>query len=358
MPLTITYQPYTLYFKKKAGTSRGVLTEKKCYFLKIKDSEQLGVVGVGECGILPGLSLDDLPDFEEQLQSICDLFNQFELDVFPFNINIILNQLVPEHLPSIRFGIETALLDIMQGASRKIYENTFSDGVEGILMNGLIWMGTYDSMAAQVEEKLRQGFTTLKMKVGAIDFDKECMVLERIRKRYSSAQITLRVDANGAFTRDDVYEKLKELARYELHSIEQPIAAGQTDFMREVCAQSPVPVALDEELIGLFDYRKKFELLKKVKPPYIILKPSLLGGFQQTSEWIEIAGRLGVGWWITSALESNIGLNAIAQFVAKYKNALPQGLGTGQLYINNIESPLVVREGHLYYNSKLPWGEV
>ncbi len=358
MPLSITFQPYTLYFKKKAGTSRGVMTERKSYFLKITDSALPGKFGWGECGVLPGLSFDDVPDYELQLQSVCELFNQYELEVFPFNLQIILNQLVPEHLPSIRFGIETALLDIMNGGLHKIYENPFSNGVEGVLMNGLIWMGTYESMIMQVEEKLRQGFTTIKLKVGAIDFEKECKVLESIRKRFLKEQITLRVDANGAFETSEVYEKLKKLATYDLHSIEQPIRAGQTEMMYQVCKRSPIPVALDEELIGVFDYRKKYDLLKKVKPAFIILKPSLLGGFQQTSDWIEIAGRLGIGWWITSALESNIGLNAIAQFTAKYNNPLPQGLGTGQLYINNIDSPLVVRGGHLYYDNKLPWGEI
>ena len=249
-------------------------------------------------------------------------------------------------------------MDIMNGGLYKIYENAFSNGIEGVLMNGLIWMGTYESMISQVEEKLSQGYTTIKMKVGAIDFEKECRVLESIRMRFSKEEIALRVDANGAFEKDNVFEKLTKLATYDLHSIEQPISAKQLELMHQICAHSPIPVALDEELIGIFDYRKKYDLLKKIKPAYIILKPSLLGGFQHTSDWIEIAGRLGIGWWITSALESNIGLNAIAQFTAKFNNPLPQGLGTGQLYINNIDSPLVVRDGNLYYDNKLPWGEV
>ncbi|WP_031529232.1 o-succinylbenzoate synthase [Dyadobacter crusticola] len=356
MPLKIVYRPCTLHFRKEAGTSRGVLTQKTSWILQVTDSEQPGLTGYGECGPLPGLSIDDLPDFETQLRAVCDLFNALDLDVFPFNLGIILDQVVPQHLPSIRFGVETALLDIMKGGQRKPFNNTFSEGKTGVLMNGLIWMGSYENMLEQVEEKLEQGFTTLKMKVGAIDFDKECRILEKVRGTYSKEQITLRVDANGAFLPGDVHQKLKALAAFELHSIEQPVKAGQHELMAALCQSSPVPVALDEELIGVFDYRDKFALLKKLAPPFIILKPTLLGGFRHTSEWIEIANRLQIGWWITSALESNIGLNAIAQYTAAFDNPLPQGLGTGQLYLNNFDSPLEVRQGYLHYNSEKGWG--
>ncbi len=355
MPLKITYQPHTLVFKKEAGTSRGVMTERRSWFVKITDEEQPGVEGYGECAPLPGLSVDDRPDFEQQLESICALFNELDLEVFPFNLSIILEQVIPECFPSIRFGIETALLDYMNGGERVIYKNDFSAGKKGILMNGLIWMGSYEDMLAQVEVKLAQGFSTLKMKVGAIDFEQELRILDSIRKRFSPEEITLRVDANGAFSPEDVQDKLRRLAAFGLHSIEQPVKAGQLELMAEVCASSPVPVALDEELIGIFDYREKFALLKKIQPPFIILKPGLLGGFQHTKEWIEIANRLNIGWWITSALESNIGLNAIAQFTASFNNELPQGLGTGQLYHNNLESPLRIDNGHLYYNSAASW---
>ncbi|WP_439558019.1 o-succinylbenzoate synthase [Dyadobacter sp.] len=355
MPLKIVYRPCTLHFRKEAGTSRGVLTQKTSWILQVTDSEQPGLTGYGECGPLPGLSVDDLPDFETQLREVCDLFNELDLDVFPFNLGIILDQVVPQHLPSIRFGVESALLDIMKGGDRKLFRNTFSEGKTGVLMNGLIWMGSYENMLEQVEDKLAQGFTTLKMKVGAIDFDKECRILETVRGTYNQDQITLRVDANGAFLPNDVNQKLNVLAAFDLHSIEQPVKAGQHELMAALCQSSPVPVALDEELIGVFDYREKFALLKKLAPPFIILKPTLLGGFRHTSEWIEIANRLQIGWWITSALESNIGLNAIAQYTAAFDNPLPQGLGTGQLYVNNFDSPLEVRNGYLHYNTEKGW---
>ncbi|WP_342083556.1 o-succinylbenzoate synthase [Dyadobacter sp. OTU695] len=355
MPLKIVYKPHTLHFRKEAGTSRGVLTQKTSWIVIITDTEKPGVAGYGECGPLPGLSIDDIPDFEAQLADICGIFNELDLDVFPFNLGIILEQLIPENLPSVRAGIEMALLDIMNGGQRVLFKNGFSGNGEGILMNGLIWMGSYENMLAQVEEKLAQGFTTLKMKVGAIDFEQECRILEAVRKRYDQSAITLRVDANGAFTTENAKEKLARLSAFDLHSIEQPIKAGQHAFMADLCGSSPVPVALDEELIGVNSYREKFALLKKLMPPFIILKPTLLGGFTATSEWIEIANRLHIGWWITSALESNIGLNAIAQFTAKFNNPLPQGLGTGQLYTNNFESPLAVENGHLYYKKELAW---
>lgn len=353
MSLKIEFKPHILQFKKEAGTSRGVMTQRKSWMIKVSNDE--GLTGYGECAPLPKLSIDDLPDFEEQLVEVCALFNSLDLEVFPFNLSIILEQLIPEHLPSVRFGIETALLDLMNGGKRIVYPNAFTGSGEGILMNGLIWMGSYEDMLNQVETKLQQGFSTIKMKIGAIDFEEELRILSVIRSRFSKEKITLRVDANGAFSKDDVWGKLDRLATFDLHSIEQPIKAGQADLMAEICEKSPIPVALDEELIGILDYRQKFALLKKIHPPFIILKPSLLGGFQHTKEWIEIANRLGIGWWITSALESNIGLNAIAQFTASVNNGLPQGLGTGQLYTNNFDSPLEVRNGHLYYDLDKDW---
>ncbi len=355
MSLNIVFQPHTLRFRSKAGTSRGVLTEKTSWILRITDSEQPGIFGIGECGPLRGLSIDDIPDFETQLASVCELFNELDLEVFPFNLGIILDQIVPVHLPSIRFGIEMALLDIMNGGQRVYFDNNFTRGQNGIPMNGLVWMGSYDYMMEQVEQKLDQGYTTLKMKVGAIDFTQECRILSRIRSRYSANEITLRVDANGAFPIADAMSKLGELAEFKLHSIEQPIRAGQVDCMAELCEISPVPIALDEELIGIVDYRKKYALAKKIKPQYVILKPTLLGGFRHTKEWIEIANRLNIPWWITSALESNIGLSAIAQFTASFDNKLPQGLGTGQLYHNNFPSPLTIKSGYLFTESAGEW---
>ncbi|NIJ53015.1 o-succinylbenzoate synthase [Dyadobacter arcticus] len=355
MPLNIVYQPHTLLFRKGAGTSRGVLTQKTSWILRVTDSDKRGIAGYGECGPLPGLSVDDIPDFESQLSSVCDLFNGLDVDVFPFNLSIILDQVVPHHLPSVRFGVESALLDIMNGGCRILFKNAFSAGKQGILMNGLIWMGSFDQMLEQVSDKLSQGFTTLKMKVGAIDFQQECRILESVRGEFDKNDIILRVDANGAFRAEDVSYKLNELATFDLHSIEQPVKAGQEGLMAELCAASPIPIALDEELIGHFDYHAKFALLKKLAPPFIILKPTLLGGFQHTNEWIEIANRLRIDWWITSALESNIGLNAIAQYTASKNNPLPQGLGTGQLFTNNFNSPLTVERGKLFYDLDEDW---
>lgn len=355
MPLLIQYQPYVLKFKFEAGTSRGILTEKTSWFIRISDSDQPGVVGYGECGPLPGLSRDDSPDFEAKLIEICKLFNSLDLEIFPFNLPILLQQLVSPNLPSIRFGVESALLDFLNGGNKIQFLNDFSKNGKGIDINGLVWMGSEDFMIHQINEKIKMGFTTLKMKVGALDFDKECRILETIRNSYPTEKITIRVDANGAFSPDSIHEKLDRLSKFDIHSIEQPIKAGQVDLMAEVAASSPIPIALDEELIGKMDYLDKFTLLKRIHPSYLILKPTLLGGFQQCREWIEIAQRLSIGWWVTSALESNLGLNSIAQFTAQYETHLPQGLGTGQIYQNNLNSPLEIREGKLYSNLETNW---
>ncbi len=355
MPLLIEYQPYLLHFNFAAGTSRGVLREKKSWFVKVSDHEQPGVIGYGECGPLAGLSTDYIPDFEAKLTEICQLFNSLELDVFPFNLPIILEQVIPSQFPSIRFGIEMALLDFMHGGTRVQYPNGFSQKRQGIPINGLVWMGNEEFMNSQIDEKIARNFTTIKLKVGALDFEQECRILKNLRSRFSPQEITLRVDANGAFTADDALEKLYRLSEFSLHSIEQPVAAGQPELMTELVATSPIPIALDEELIGKMDYMEKFSLLKAIHPPYIILKPTLLGGFQQCREWIEIAQRLSIGWWVTSALESNIGLNAIAQFTAQYSPNLPQGLGTGQIYQNNFASPLCIQDGTLYSLPDQDW---
>jgi len=355
MSLKANYVKYTLHFKFEAGTSRGVLTQKDSYYIRISDDENPAVVGLGECGPLKGLSPDDRPDFEAQLSEICAVFNGLDLQLFRWNIPIILSQLISNQLPSIRFGFETAMLDFINGGQRIVVDNEFAHGNKAIPINGLIWMGSREVMHRQIEEKLAAGYTTIKLKIGAIDFDQECELLEAIRTRFSADQITLRVDANGAFHPDDAMPKLERLAQYDLHSIEQPIRQGQVELLTELCRQTPVPIALDEELIGHTEYVDKFRLLKKIQPQFIILKPTLLGGLHHCDEWIETAGRLGIGWWITSALESNIGLNAIAQYTAQFKNSLPQGLGTGQLYHNNVDSPLVIEKGFLKTDPAKSW---
>lgn len=355
MGLKVKWLKHTLKFKFEAGTSRGVYTEKDTFFLKIFDSENPSVFGLGEAAPLKGLSIDDFPNFEQILQEICDTFNSLDLEVFEWNINIILSQLIDDRLPSIKFGFETALLDVMNGGRRIIFDNDFSKSHKAININGLVWMGSKEFMTAQVDEKLAAGFDTIKMKVGAINFTEELEILASIRQQFSAEQITLRVDANGAFSPEEAPRKLAQLVSYQIHSIEQPIKQHQPEAMAELCQNGSIPIALDEELIGVSDYVQKMQLLKKLKPTYIILKPTLLGGLQHCREWIEIASRLHIGWWMTSALESNVGLNAIAQFTAEYKNTLPQGLGTGSLYHNNIDSPLVVANGKLHYQADKNW---
>jgi O-succinylbenzoate synthase len=354
MSLKADFLKYTLHFTFEAGTSRGTLTQKDSYFIRISDDDDPSVIGWGECAPLRGLSLDDRPDFAEQLHHTCELFNQLDLQLFHWNIPIVL-QLISDRLPSIQFGFETAMRDFINGGQRTVFDSEFVKGAKTLPINGLVWMGKPDFMRRQIEEKLEAGYTTIKLKIGAIDFQQECALLESIRSRFSADQITLRVDANGAFSPDDVREKLNQLARYDIHSIEQPIRPGQTELLAELCRESPVPIALDEELIGHMEYVEKMRLLKKLQPQYIILKPTLLGGFIHCTQWIEIAGRLGIGWWITSALESNIGLNAIAQYTAQFKNPIPQGLGTGQLYHNNFESPLTIENGFLKTDLSKAW---
>ncbi|UTA69124.1 o-succinylbenzoate synthase [Emticicia sp. 21SJ11W-3] len=355
MGLKAKWSKHLLKFKFEAGTSRGVYTEKETYYLKIEDTENPGVFGVGEIAPLQGLSIDHVPNLEEVIHNTCVTFDSLDLEIFPWNLNIILSQLIDDAYPSVKFGFETALLDLMNGGRRIIFENDFSAGKRAIPINGLVWMGSKAFMLQQVEEKLNGGFDTLKLKIGAINFEDELSILAFIREKFTAGQISLRVDANGAFSVAEAALKLARLGTYQLHSIEQPIKAGQPEAMAALIEKSPVPVALDEELIGVSEYVHKMQLLKKIKPQYIILKPTLLGGLQHCREWIEIATRLQIGWWVTSALESNIGLNAIAQFTAEYKNTLPQGLGTGALYHNNVDSPLIVENGNLRFDTTKAW---
>ena len=355
MSLKVDYLKYTLQFRFEAGTSRGILTEKTSYVVRLLDEEDPSVVGYGECGPLKGLSYDDRPDFEEQLQFYCNEFNAMDLQLFSWNVGIVLSQVISQAFPSILFGFETAMLDFLAGGNQLISPSDFTDGKRALPINGLIWMGNPAFMRQQIEEKLASGYTTLKLKIGAIDFEQECELLAMLRDRFTPGQLTLRVDANGAFKPAEAMAKLERLATYGLHSIEQPIRQGQTDLMADLCRHSPVPIALDEELIGQMEYVHKFRLLKKIQPQFVILKPTLLGGMRHCDEWIELAGRLNIGWWITSALESNIGLNAIAQYTAQFKNLIPQGLGTGQLYHNNVVSPLVIDNGHLRFDPAQAW---
>ena len=353
MSLKLSYTPHTLQFKFDARTSRGAISEHKVYYISVFDEAQPEVMGVGECAPLAGLSIDHRPDLEQKIQQVLGQVNAQK-------VTLELGKPLPAELdlaawPALYFALEIALLDLQNGGGRILYKNAFSSGEAGIPINGLIWMGDVDFMQEQISEKLKAGYTCLKMKIGGLDFGKELEILQRIREHNPADCLTLRVDANGAFTPQEAFKKLERLAKYDIHSIEQPIKQGQPDEMAQLCAYSPVPIALDEELIGLQGAEEKEELLDKIKPQYIILKPTLVGGLAATSDWIHMATQRSIGWWMTSALESNIGLNAISQFTAQYDITLPQGLGTGQLYHNNIASPLQIEQGELWYAKDKAW---
>ena len=337
-----TYKKYILNFKRPSGTSRGVLTTKETWFLIIKERDKYGI---GECGILRTLSIDDRPDYEEKLKWVCE------------NIHLPKEELLEQlmEFPSIQFGLEMALQSFEAENPFELFPSAFTEGKASIPINGLIWMGEEAFMLEQIQQKLEQGFSCIKLKIGAIDFEKEIALLKSIRKKYSAEEIELRVDANGAFAPEEALEKLQRLSELDLHSIEQPIKQGQYQEMTKLCKETPLPIALDEELIGVFSVTKKEELIQTIQPQYIILKPSLIGGFKGTQDWIDLAEKYDVGWWITSALESNVGLNAIAQFTYTKQTQMPQGLGTGSLYTNNIQSPLAVKGEKLTYQSQETW---
>ena len=340
MRLKVNVIPYTLRFERPAGTSRGVYLNHKIWYVVVHSLTEPDRWGVGECAPLFDLSCDYNEDYEKRLAYFCRRLEE--------NGNIDKEEL--RSYPSILFGLETALLHFNQKGF-DLWNTPFSQGEKGIPINGLIWMGDYDYMFEQIEAKLERGYRCIKLKIGAIDFDNEIKLLSHIRNRFPADKVTLRVDANGAFSSADALDKLKILSELDLHSIEQPIHAGQWSEMAKLAKTTPLPIALDEELIGINHPQKKQWLLETIIPQYIILKPTLHGGISGCAEWIELAESMNIGWWITSALESNIGLNAIAQWCATYDNPLPQGLGTGGLYSNNIEMPLNIKDDCLWYDS-------
>ena len=344
MKFKASYKKYILHFIQPAGTSRGVYREKVSYFLFLggKDTPYRGV---GECNILSGLSIDDVPGYEAKLNELCRAINEgseprsFDLSFFP----------------SISFALETALKDFEVKGSKILFPSPFTSGGKGIVTNGLIWMGDEKQMQQRIDEKLAAGFHTLKLKIGAINTEKEIELLRAIRKYYDHTTITLRVDANGAFTEDNIFPLMDELASLQVHSIEQPVAANNHRLMQKVIRTCSVPVALDEELIGVVGNTEQKALIHELHPAYLILKPALLGGIGACEKWIQLAEEYNIGWWATSALESNIGLNAIAQWIAIKDNQLPQGLGLGNLYRNNIDSPLELRGEKMFYNNNKHW---
>ena len=339
--MEVSYCKYILKFKQPSGTSRGILQQKETFFIEVSEGKRYGI---GECGLFRGLSMDDVPHFEAQLDKVCSALKK-GIDVTPLYM----------HFPSIKMGVEMALKSFASNDSFQLYQSRFIKGEQPISINGLVWMGNIDFMRQQVFDKIKAGYDCIKLKIGALDFDEECQLLDEIRAHYSAESVSLRVDANGAFRAEDALQKLEKLSQYGLHSIEQPIAAGQVKAMQKLCSLTPIPIALDEELIGVLKTKEQAALLDDIQPQYIILKPSLLGGFAAAEDWITLAEARNIGWWVTSALESNIGLNAIAQWTATLNTSMPQGLGTGGLFANNIQSPLVANMGVLQYNNALSW---
>ena len=332
----------TLHFKQPAGTSRGVYTTRQSYYLTITDDDRPGIKGVGECATLPDLSCDAVPEYFKILNDVCRMVEQ--TGNIPYDI------LRP--YPSILFGLETAFAQLDANGSTCLYDTPFGRGEEGITINGLVWMGTFDEMYSRLETKLKAGFHCVKLKIGAINFDKELDLIKHIREAFDKNTIELRVDANGGFSPDNAMERLEALAKYDIHSIEQPIKQHQWGEMARLCKETPLPIALDEELIGVNVKSMKEYLLDTIRPQYIILKPSLHGGMYGCTEWIQMAKERGINSWITSALESNVGLNAIAHYCAKTYGpsvSMPQGLGTGQLFTDNIDMPLVIDGDKIWY---------
>ena len=348
--LQAEYLKYKLNFKFKAGTSRGVLEDREIFFVRLFNPEYPDIFGLGECAPLTGLSPESIAFLDKELPQICHNIRQMDsLEISD------LQELLTGNVPALKFAIEMAILDLKNGGERALFSNGFYDSGRTIPINGLVWMGDRNLMLQRLKEKIEEGFNCIKIKIGAIDFQDELNLIKFIRSQYSKDVIQIRADANGAFEPDDALDYLEALSKYQLHSVEQPIKARQWKAMEKICRETPVPVALDEELIGLKSQEEKMEILDTIRPQYITLKPTLVGGLVETSSWIELAVDKGIGWWITSALESNIGLNAIAQFCAGYQLNMHQGLGTGQLFTNNIPAPLKMEGGFLSYDTKRSW---
>lgn len=333
-----------LQFKKPAGTSRGVLLEKPTWYIVLEHGISKSR-GIGEVSLIPGLSIDPVEKMPKLLEDLCQTINS---DSIPSSQEYM-------EYPAIQFGLETALEDLAFAEEFSPYPGEFANGKKQTPINGLIWMGDEAFMHEQIEEKIAAGFDCIKLKIGAIDFDTELSLLQSIREKFSPSEIEIRVDANGAFSPEEALFKLEQLAKYHLHSIEQPIKQGQWNEMAALCATSPIPIALDEELIEIHDSGDRMQMLEFIRPQFIILKPSLVGGIQSSNNWIELAEQRNIGWWATSALESNVGLNAIAQWTGNLETSMPQGLGTGQLFTNNIDSPLTIKKGHLFFDNSKSW---
>ena len=348
--MKIEVKKHRLVFTFDAGTSRGIMKHKDSWFVKLYDNENPAVFGIGECGPLPGLSKDLEGDLLAEIESCKkQVSNVQQLSELNFE------HMISPQFPALRFALETAILDLSNGGRRILFNNEFSQSTRAIPINGLVWMGDKAEMLNRVKEKIAAGYSCIKIKIGAINFDDEIALLKYIREHYSIQEITIRLDANGAFGVDESLMKLERLSAFDVHSIEQPIMAGNWKSMSRLCRESPIPIALDEELIGIQESEMMEELLDEIRPSFIILKPTLVGGLSQSDKWIELANAMKIDWWFTSALESNIGLNAIAQFSTNYPLHLPQGLGTGQLFRNNIGSPLSIKNASLFHDKNSKW---
>ena len=350
--------PYTLHFQFDAGTSRGVLKVKKTWFICLRHSDFPYVIGWGEAGLLPGLSPENPDTFEEQLRNLGD-FLLPKLHTKPRNweniSSIWMEGFEGNWMPAAWFAWETAWLDWVNGGSQLICDPIFKSGKWKVPINGLVWMNPIKTMEQQAREKRNEGFDTIKLKIGALDWSEELDMISKIRSEMPASEVKIRLDVNGAWPANKAFKKLEQLAPFEIESIEQPIGINQWEAMADLCKASPIPIALDEELIGKPLDRHKYSLLETVEPQFIVLKPSLVGGLGQSNQWIKMAEDFGIAWWITSMLESNVGLNAISQLAAQYKPTLPQGLGTGKIYTNNIESPLSLKNGELFYDNSKSW---
>ncbi|MEA3446515.1 MAG: o-succinylbenzoate synthase [Bacteroidota bacterium] len=343
--LKANFNKYKLRFIYPAATSRGVMKHRDVWFVSVFDDELPKITGVGEIAPLPGLSIELNDNIEFLINRTCEEINQLSGEI----------EWRLQEYPALRFGFETALMDLENNGLQQVFPSGFSMGHSCIQLNGLIWMGNFDFMLSRIENKINQGFQCIKIKIGALKFSDELKLLQSIRKNYGPAEIEIRLDANGAFSSNEAYEKLKRLSEFKIHSIEQPIKAGQWQEMASLCDISPIPIALDEELIGINKTENKRKLLHTINPHYLIIKPSLTGGFVASEEWIDLAEDNDTGWWATSALESNLGLNAIAQWVSTKNNRMPQGLGTGKLFSNNLTSPLKIEKDRLCFDLQQNW---
>jgi len=350
MSYCIQVKEHTLRFWHPATTSRGTLKEKTSWFLILKDTKNQDLVGLGECNLIPGLSVESKEMIDSTLQLIAGKTYSSE------EILQMLEELKIK--PTVRFGLETAFRDLLENGKKILFRSSFTEGMTCIPINGLIWMGPPRDMYEQLRQKLHEGWTCIKLKIGAVHFEEELSLLRYIRSQFTSHEVSIRVDANGAFDIATAAEKLKRLSELEIHSIEQPIQPGHPKQMAELCNQKILPIALDEELIGVHTPIAQIKLLEEIKPQYLVLKPGLIGGIDMAQNWIKLAIERNIDYWITSALESNLGLNAIAQWTATLLPDIPQGLGTGQLYQNNIESPLTIKPGELWYNPSIKWGKI